>query len=102
MAIRLGLSLDKSSAPGLYIPPSTPIEVELAAIWSEILHREPIGIKDDFYSLGGDSLTLTSLLNTLETLPVATCLDAEEVVARVTVSIAGQGFAPACFQRCLS
>lgn len=40
----------------LYIPPRTLIEEMLCAIWSEVLGIERIGIDDNFFSLGGDSI----------------------------------------------
>jgi nonribosomal peptide synthetase DhbF len=39
-----------------YVPPSTPDEHVLSAVWAEILGLDPIGIDDDFFELGGDSL----------------------------------------------
>ncbi len=39
-----------------YAPPSTPEEQILAAVWAEILGLDAIGIDDDFFELGGDSL----------------------------------------------
>ncbi|HJW23846.1 MAG TPA: amino acid adenylation domain-containing protein [Rhodocyclaceae bacterium] len=36
--------------------PRTATEQTLAALWSELLKVEPIGIDDDFFDLGGDSL----------------------------------------------
>src|SRR5262249_52363463 len=36
--------------------PRNPIEVDLVAIWKEILGVEELGIDDDFLSLGGDSM----------------------------------------------
>jgi acyl carrier protein len=39
-----------------YIAPRNATEVKLAAIWQELLERERIGIKDDFFALGGHSL----------------------------------------------
>ncbi len=49
----------KVSRPQLstpYVAPSTPMEATLAAIWEELLGIEPVGIEDDFFELGGDSL----------------------------------------------
>ena len=40
----------------LYIPPRTLIEETLCAIWSEVLNVERVGIDDNFFALGGDSI----------------------------------------------
>ena len=39
-----------------YVPPSNPLEEQLAQIWSEVLGVSPVGIEDNFFDLGGDSL----------------------------------------------
>ena len=39
-----------------YVLPSTPLEVELAAIWSRFLGVGNVGVVDDFFALGGNSL----------------------------------------------
>jgi amino acid adenylation domain-containing protein len=49
-----------------YAAPRTPIEETLVAIWEEVLQLEDIGIHDDFFELGGQSLLaaqVTSRLN---------------------------------------
>jgi FkbM family methyltransferase len=38
------------------LPPRTATETALAAIWSELLQVEHIGMQDDFFDLGGQSL----------------------------------------------
>ncbi len=40
----------------------TEIEDQLAAIWSEVLEIEPIGLRDNFFDLGGHSLLLMPVL----------------------------------------
>jgi amino acid adenylation domain-containing protein len=44
------------------VPPRTPTEVALAAIWSEVLGVERIGAHDDFFDLGGHSLLATRVV----------------------------------------
>jgi thioesterase domain-containing protein len=39
-----------------YIAPRSELERELAELWAEILHVERVGLDDDFFSLGGDSI----------------------------------------------
>ena len=68
----LGAVADRSSAPtnprgaqpraGQFDPPTTDIERRLAAIWTELLGVEPIGLHDDFFDLGGHSLLGTRVL----------------------------------------
>jgi phthiocerol/phenolphthiocerol synthesis type-I polyketide synthase E len=43
-------------------PPTTDIERRLAAIWTELLGVESIGLHDDFFDLGGHSLVGTRVL----------------------------------------
>ncbi|MGD2090925.1 MAG: amino acid adenylation domain-containing protein [Candidatus Aminicenantes bacterium] len=39
-----------------YVPPANDLEKQLAAIWEQVLGREPIGINDNFFEIGGDSI----------------------------------------------
>jgi amino acid adenylation domain-containing protein len=39
-----------------YAPPRTPAEEVLAGIWSQILGTDQVGIHDNFFALGGDSI----------------------------------------------
>lgn len=41
---------------GEYRPPSTPLEEVLAAVWGEVLGVDRVGVHDNFFSLGGDSI----------------------------------------------
>jgi len=38
------------------VTPRTPVEAKLALIWAEVLRVEHVGIHDNFFSLGGDSI----------------------------------------------
>ncbi|MGH4018676.1 MAG: non-ribosomal peptide synthase/polyketide synthase, partial [Pseudonocardiaceae bacterium] len=39
-----------------YVAPRSPVERELARIWSEVLGVEQVGVEDNFFGLGGDSI----------------------------------------------
>ncbi len=39
-----------------YVAPRTPVEEALAQIWAEVLHVERVGVADNFFALGGDSI----------------------------------------------
>ncbi|MEH2459865.1 non-ribosomal peptide synthetase [Nostoc sp.] len=45
-----------------FIAPRTPTESTLAKIWAEVLNVECVGIYDNFFDLGGDSLLTVRLL----------------------------------------
>jgi aryl carrier-like protein len=39
-----------------YVAPRTPEEQKLAEIWAEVLHLDRVGVDDNLFELGGDSL----------------------------------------------
>ena len=45
-----------------YAPTATPVQTRLAEIWEELLEVRPIGSRDDFFDLGGNSLLAMRLL----------------------------------------
>ncbi|NUP02819.1 MAG: hypothetical protein HOV97_25155 [Nonomuraea sp.] len=49
-------SRDDLELESAYEPPRTDAERRLAGIWSAKLGVAPVGIEDDFFELGGDSL----------------------------------------------
>jgi amino acid adenylation domain-containing protein len=48
---------------GNHVAPSLPEEIKMAQIWEEILGKEPIGLKDNFFDIGGHSLKATKLVS---------------------------------------
>ncbi|MEH1828686.1 MAG: amino acid adenylation domain-containing protein [Nostoc sp.] len=63
---RLALTKLDTPASGLidktFIAPRTPTESTLAKIWAEVLNIERVGIYDNFFDLGGDSLLTVRLM----------------------------------------
>lgn len=65
--------IDRKALPGLenmeeyqgneYQAPRDNTESNLALVWSEVLERGQVGIDDDFFSLGGDSLAILEVLS---------------------------------------
>jgi acyl carrier protein len=46
-----------------FVAPQTPAEKSLASIWTKLLHIDRIGINDNYFELGGDSLLATQLVS---------------------------------------
>jgi acyl carrier protein len=53
---------DVSKSNVNYVAPRTSFEKTIAAIWSNVLEIDTIGIHDSFFRLGGDSLLATQVL----------------------------------------
>jgi amino acid adenylation domain-containing protein len=45
-----------------YVVPETPLELRLARIWSETLGVDRVGLRDNFFDLGGDSFSAYRLM----------------------------------------
>ncbi|GMU10103.1 non-ribosomal peptide synthetase/type I polyketide synthase [Corallococcus caeni] len=52
---------DAHASPHPYVAPRTPTEALLATLWAELLHKEQVGIHDDFFASGGHSLVAVRL-----------------------------------------
>jgi amino acid adenylation domain-containing protein/non-ribosomal peptide synthase protein (TIGR01720 family) len=51
-----------------YVAPQTGIEKLLTEIYTEVLKKEQIGVKDDYFSLGGDSIKSIQIVSRLKQL----------------------------------
>jgi surfactin family lipopeptide synthetase A len=49
-----------------YVAPRDAAEAALAAVWEEVLERKPVGIRDSFFNLGGDSIRVLRLTSELK------------------------------------
>lgn len=82
-----------------FVAPRTPMEVLLAGFWSDCLQRKPIGVHDNFFDLGGDSLAMIRLSLEIEqatglSFPLTSIFDAPTVAGMAAMlgrqkSIAG-------------
>lgn len=64
LAEKLGLTASDPTAPRPeYVAPRTSIEGNLGKIWSTILGVEGVGIYDNFFQLGGDSILAAQIIN---------------------------------------
>lgn len=70
LAEKFGLTAspsDHSGAQGASIAPRDALESRLAEIWKQVLETSAVGIKDNFFDLGGDSLLAVTLIMEIET-----------------------------------
>lgn len=66
-------------------PAANEYESALIAIWEEVLDVEPIGIQDNFFSMGGDSLLAIRIIARIRT-AFATALTPREIFETPTLS----------------
>lgn len=45
-----------------YVPPAQPLEAALVALWADVLELDTVGVTDDFFDLGGDSLMAAEVI----------------------------------------
>lgn len=58
-----GSPQDQSAHQAAYTAPRTPLEEALVGCWATVLGLERVGIDDNFFQLGGDSILATQLLS---------------------------------------
>ncbi|HKP51512.1 MAG TPA: amino acid adenylation domain-containing protein [Chloroflexia bacterium] len=51
----------------LYVVPRTPLEAQLAAVWAGVLKKERFGVTDNFFDLGGHSLSAMRMVSRVRT-----------------------------------
>jgi len=50
----------------VFVAPRDTVEIQLARIWENVLKRHPVGIRDNFFDLGGHSLMAVRLMAQIE------------------------------------
>jgi acyl carrier protein len=68
------------------VAPRDPVEEMIATVWRDVLAREDIGVHDDFFALGGDSLMAIRVVGRIRELttieyPVAEFFDEPTIAA---------------------
>ncbi|MFJ2575156.1 amino acid adenylation domain-containing protein, partial [Streptomyces halstedii] len=77
-----------------HVTPRTPVEERLAAIWGEVLGLPEVGVEDNFFDLGGDSMRAVRLVGALRAAGYEVSIpDVFEVrtVEAMAGRVAGQG-----------
>ena len=78
-------ALPRPSAPDrLAVAPRTPAEAALVDVFASVLKIESVGIHDNFFTIGGDSILALSVRSEAEKRGIA--LDVEELFARPTIA----------------
>ena len=62
----LSQSVQPSTEESAWETPETPLECFLAGLWSQSLGVERVGLHDDFFALGGHSISAAVLINRLQ------------------------------------
>ena len=57
---------DRPQLESSYAPPATSLESLLAHVWEEVLDVRPVGVRDAFLDLGGDSLSAVRMIERVE------------------------------------
>jgi len=73
-----------------YEAPSSPQEKELCQLWSRLLGVERVGVQDDFFELGGDSLACMRMVAEAEKLGIALEISAVRKTPSIRPLLASQ------------
>jgi acyl transferase domain-containing protein len=77
--------VERSRLQHEYVAPRSEMETMLTEIWNDVLGLEGIGVHDNFFSLGGDSLVATQVLSRVRQAS-STDLPLSEVLIHLTIA----------------
>ncbi|MBG1241151.1 non-ribosomal peptide synthetase [Nostoc sp. NZL] len=72
-----------------FVEPRNPIEEKLAAIWTQLLGLDLVGVNDNFFCLGGHSLIVTQMLSRLREV-FSVDLSFNQIFANPTIAVIAQ------------
>ena len=49
-----------------YVGPRSVLELQIVQVWEKLIGKQPIGVKDDFFNLGGSSLLAIRVISEIE------------------------------------
>ena len=73
-----------------HVPPRNALELRLTQLWEKLLNSSPIGVVDNFFEIGGDSLSAIDLMLTIEKefqrqLPITVLIQSPTIAALAEV-----------------
>lgn len=71
-------------ASGGFVAPRNPLEATLAAVWAKVLRLPSVGVHDNFFTLGGDSILSLQIVARLS--PLGQVLEPRHVFERPTIA----------------
>jgi acyl carrier protein len=94
-SVLAGRASQPRSALEQFIPARTPLEERVAQIWTEVLRCDRIGVRDNFFDLGGHSILAMRIVSRIEDalgvrLPLAAVFD-RPTVAEMALLIVHSG-----------
>ncbi|CCN80747.1 Putative ANTIBIOTIC SYNTHETASE [Vibrio nigripulchritudo SFn27] len=91
LPITMNGKLDKSALPeptletsDRYVAPSNQIECDLCDVWTRVLAVESVGVTDNFFRMGGESIL--AILVTTELRKIGYALDVKDIISKPTVA----------------
>jgi amino acid adenylation domain-containing protein len=63
---RQALAMEQTVSVTAFVPPENALQSELVEVWKAVLGKQEIGITDNFFDLGGNSLLVAKLLLRIE------------------------------------